>query len=152
MGPGSLSFEGTGNPGHEFIPKKKGTDPMSIDIVYETEVLGRSVSVSSRRTDSAELVRQARQDRAEIVGSFLGELFGDAILKVGAGLKKLAYTVEGWRQRRATFGELTALDDRLLADIGIQRADIPTITDPSGHRRSFGGRVTPSSGIMSRIA
>lgn len=125
---------------------------MSIDIIYETEVLGRSVSVSSRRTDSAELVRRARQDRAEIVSAFLGELFGKATLKVGSGLKKLAYTVEGWRQRQATFGELNALDDRLLADIGIQRADIATISDASGYRRTFGGRATPSSGIISRAA
>jgi uncharacterized protein YjiS (DUF1127 family) len=33
----------------------------------------------------------------------------------------------GWQQRRRAYGELTALDDRLPADIGLRRADIPAI-------------------------
>jgi uncharacterized protein YjiS (DUF1127 family) len=123
---------------------------MSIDIIYETEILGRSVSVNSRRTDSAELVRRARHDRAEVIGSFVGELFGDGLQKLGAGLKKVAYVVESWRQRRATFGELNALDDRLLADIGVRRADIPTIAEASGHRRSFGARNPSSTSLLTR--
>lgn len=123
---------------------------MSIEILYETEVLGRSVSVNSRRTDSAELVRQARHDRAEVIGSFLGELFGDGLQKLGVGLKKVAYTVEAWRRRRETFGELNALDDRLLADIGVRRADIPTIAEASGHRRSIGARMPSSTGLLTR--
>jgi uncharacterized protein YjiS (DUF1127 family) len=32
-----------------------------------------------------------------------------------------------WRRRRRSYGELMALDDRLLADIGLRRTDI------SGH-------------------
>ncbi len=32
--------------------------------------------------------------------------------------------VDGWRQRRRAIAHLTALDDRLLADIGITRPDI----------------------------
>lgn len=123
---------------------------MSIDVLYETEILGRSVSVASRRTDTAELVRQARHDRAEVVGSFLGELLADGIQTLGATVKKAAYAVESWRQRRATFGELTALDDRLLADIGVRRSDIPSIAEASGHRRAIGGRVISSAGMLSR--
>ena len=123
---------------------------MSIDVLYETEILGRFVSVASRRTDTAELVRQARHDRAEVVGSFLGELLADGFQALGTALKSAAYTVESWRQRRATFGELTALDDRLLADIGVRRADIPTIAEASGHRRAVGGRVTSEAGMLSR--
>jgi uncharacterized protein YjiS (DUF1127 family) len=123
---------------------------MSIDIIYETEILGRSVSVNSRRTDSAELIRQARHGRAEVIGSFVGELVGDGIQKLGAGLKKVAYIVESWRQRRATFGELNALDDRLLSDIGILRADIPTIAEASGHRRSIGARMPSSTSLLTR--
>ena len=123
---------------------------MSIDIIYETEILGRSVSVNSRRIDSAELIRQARHGRAEVIGSFVGELVGDGIQKLGAGLKKVAYVVESWRQRRATFGELNALDDRLLADIGVRRADIPTIAEASGHRRSIGARASSSTSLLTR--
>jgi uncharacterized protein YjiS (DUF1127 family) len=32
-----------------------------------------------------------------------------------------------WWQRRRLYGELTALDDPLLADIGLRRTDIPAI-------------------------
>ncbi len=32
-----------------------------------------------------------------------------------------------WRRRRRSYGELMALDDRLLADIGLRRTDIPAI-------------------------
>ena len=123
---------------------------MSIDIIYETEILGRSVSVNSRRIDSAELIRQARHGRAEVIGSFVGELVGDGIQKLGAGLKKVAYIVESWRQRQATFGELSALDDRLLSGIGILRADIPTIAEASGHRRSIGARMPSSTSLLTR--
>jgi uncharacterized protein YjiS (DUF1127 family) len=117
---------------------------MSLDMIYETEVLGRSVSVSSRRTDTAELVRQARQDRAEIVGSAIGDL-------LGKGLKKVAYSLEAWRQRRATYSELNALDDRLLADLGIQRADIPAIAEGTAHRPIMGGRMN-AGGNLRRAA
>ena len=42
-----------------------------------------------------------------------------------SGLHKMwdAYTV--WRRRQAAYEELSSLDDRSLADIGITRADIP---------------------------
>jgi uncharacterized protein YjiS (DUF1127 family) len=33
----------------------------------------------------------------------------------------------GWLRRRRTFEELTRLDDRLLADIGVTRSDIAGI-------------------------
>jgi uncharacterized protein YjiS (DUF1127 family) len=120
---------------------------MSIDVIYETEVLGRSVSVSSRRTDLAQMELRARQERAEIVGSFLGDLIGEGLLKTGPGLKKVAYAIEAWRQRRATYGELSALDDRLLADLGIQRADIPAIAEGAAHRPIMGGRMKPSTNL-----
>ncbi len=34
---------------------------MALEMIYETEVLGRSVSAANRRTDLAQMVRQARQ-------------------------------------------------------------------------------------------
>jgi uncharacterized protein YjiS (DUF1127 family) len=33
----------------------------------------------------------------------------------------------GWRRRQRAYGELMALDDRSLADIGIHRSEIPAI-------------------------
>ena len=124
---------------------------MALEMMYETEVLGRSVSAANRRTDLAQVVRQARQDQAYALGSFLGEKVGDALLLIGRGLKKVAYAVESWRQRRATYGELTSLDDRLLSDIGIQRGDIPAIAEAAGHRRIVGGRVTPVDSLTRAV-
>jgi len=42
----------------------------------------------------------------------------------------------GWWQRRRAYGELTALDDRLLADIGLRRTDIPAIFHTKVRRES----------------
>jgi len=33
----------------------------------------------------------------------------------------------GWQQRRRALGELMALDDHMLADVGLRRADVPAI-------------------------
>jgi uncharacterized protein YjiS (DUF1127 family) len=117
---------------------------MSLDVIYETEVLGRSVRISSRRTDRTLMELHARQARAEAVGRYAGDLLGDVTLTLGKGLKAVAYAIEGWRQRRPTYGELSALDDRLLADIGIQRADIPAIAEGAAHKPLTGGRVSPA--------
>jgi uncharacterized protein YjiS (DUF1127 family) len=42
-----------------------------------------------------------------------------------SGLRHLQHSYQGWRRRQAAYDELSALDDRSLADIGITRADIP---------------------------
>jgi uncharacterized protein YjiS (DUF1127 family) len=42
----------------------------------------------------------------------------------------------GWQQRRRVCGELMALDDRLLADIGLRRTDIPAIFHERVRRES----------------
>jgi len=36
---------------------------------------------------------------------------------------------ENWRARERAFRELSSLDDRSLADIGLARADIPFVLD-----------------------
>jgi uncharacterized protein YjiS (DUF1127 family) len=48
----------------------------------------------------------------------------------------------GSRQRRRAFSELIALDDRLLADIGLRRTDIPAIFQKHLDRQ---GTDTPSA-------
>ncbi|HLI20717.1 MAG TPA: DUF1127 domain-containing protein [Stellaceae bacterium] len=42
-----------------------------------------------------------------------------------SGLQHLQASYASWRRRQAAYEELSALDDRSLADIGITRADIP---------------------------
>lgn len=122
---------------------------MSLDIIHETEVLGRSVRISSRRTDTALIEAEARRDRAEVIGRFAGNFLGDIALTLGKGLKAVAYAVEGWRQRRTTYGELNALDDRMLADIGIQRADIEAVAEGAAHGPLTRGRVRPARELSS---
>jgi uncharacterized protein YjiS (DUF1127 family) len=36
---------------------------------------------------------------------------------------------ENWRSRERAFRELSSLDDRALADIGLSRSDIPFVLD-----------------------
>jgi uncharacterized protein YjiS (DUF1127 family) len=43
--------------------------------------------------------------------------------------------IAAWNNRRATRNELLALDDRMLLDIGLSRADVVGYhADPRGHR------------------
>ena len=42
-----------------------------------------------------------------------------------SGLQHLQAAYQDWRRRQVAYDELSALDDRSLADIGITRADIP---------------------------
>jgi uncharacterized protein YjiS (DUF1127 family) len=42
-----------------------------------------------------------------------------------SGLHNAKNAYVGWRRRQAAYEELSSLDDRSLADIGITRSDIP---------------------------
>jgi uncharacterized protein YjiS (DUF1127 family) len=42
-----------------------------------------------------------------------------------SSLQHLRSAYADWRRRQAAYDELSALDDRSLADIGITRSDIP---------------------------
>ena len=47
-----------------------------------------------------------------------------------------------WRQRQRAYGELAALDDRSLADIGIRRSQIPAVVE--GFHDASGGDHAPA--------
>lgn len=55
----------------------------------------------------------------------------DGFGAIGAGLKTLFARIKGWNERRATALELEALDDRILADIGLTRGEISQVA--AGH-------------------
>ena len=42
-------------------------------------------------------------------------------------LSGLGERFTAWRERERAFAELSALDDRTLADLGLRRADIPLV-------------------------
>lgn len=42
-----------------------------------------------------------------------------------SGLHKVKSAYADWRRRQVAYDELSSLDDRSLADIGITRSDIP---------------------------
>ena len=42
-------------------------------------------------------------------------------------LRGLGERFTAWRERERAFAELSALDDRTLADLGLRRADIPFV-------------------------
>jgi uncharacterized protein YjiS (DUF1127 family) len=52
----------------------------------------------------------------------------------------LAGRLVEWRRRERAYAELTALDDRALADIGISRAEIPFVV---------AGRVASATSTLS---
>ena len=46
-------------------------------------------------------------------------------------LARMRAALDTWLQRRAVLAELHGLSDRDLADIGLQRADLPRVFDPA---------------------
>ncbi|MGH6974875.1 MAG: DUF1127 domain-containing protein [Stellaceae bacterium] len=46
---------------------------------------------------------------------------------IGQSLRSLARRYATWRERQRAYAELASLDDRSLADIGINRAEIPYV-------------------------
>lgn len=74
--------------------------------------------------DEAERIRkQARRDRAEIIGGALIR----AVRAVFRGLGGVAQAFADAKRQHALYEELTRLTDRELRDIGINRADIPAV-------------------------
>jgi uncharacterized protein YjiS (DUF1127 family) len=57
----------------------------------------------------------------------------------------------GWRARQRAYGELMALDDRSLADIGIRRSDIPAIIE-GFHEKARGEPVEAPNPAMALSA
>jgi uncharacterized protein YjiS (DUF1127 family) len=50
-----------------------------------------------------------------------------------SGLHNAKDAYVGWRRRQAAYEELSSLDDRSLADIGITRSDIPYLFSRDVH-------------------
>jgi uncharacterized protein YjiS (DUF1127 family) len=48
----------------------------------------------------------------------------------------IAARFNAWRERERAFAELSALDDRTLADLGLRRGDIPYVVYCKAQQRS----------------
>ena len=59
---------------------------------------------------------------SEVAETRRGFAFGDVLRKIGTAFST-------WNRRRSAIQELSALSDRQLADIGLLRADIPSVVD-----------------------
>lgn len=70
-------------------------------------------NVRLEQVDRQTIEHQARVRRAEVVG----EMIGGGIARLWTGLRASL-------KRRAAVAELSALDDRMLADIGLSRSEI----------------------------
>lgn len=78
---------------------------------------------SAQPVDQMEIYHAARRMQAEE--------FAKLVRKLGRGLMSLASALampyKVWRDYQETYRELSELDDRMLADIGISRSDIPRV-------------------------
>lgn len=59
----------------------------------------------------------------------LADVLVDGVRAFSNGVNAIADRIGHWFEQRRTFAELDALDDRMLADIGIVRSDIGNIVE-----------------------
>jgi uncharacterized protein YjiS (DUF1127 family) len=81
--------------------------------VRDAAPVGAGFGSTLANVDLQAIERKARQDRAAIIGAWIGDKIGNFVLSLRAA-----------HRRRVAMAELNALDSRMLADIGITRGDI----------------------------
>lgn len=73
--------------------------------------------------DQTKIYAAARQMQAQQIAKY--------VRAIGRGIKAvftaIAAPFKVWREYQNTYNELSQLDDRMLADIGITRSDIPRV-------------------------
>jgi uncharacterized protein YjiS (DUF1127 family) len=86
---------------------------------------------SSHEYTISHFVATAQKDRAEALSRFgylaiagADRAIRDTLSAVGTGISSLASRWNDFSDRRATYLALSKLDDRLLKDIGLTRADV----------------------------
>jgi uncharacterized protein YjiS (DUF1127 family) len=92
------------------------------------QIFGRdTLSVSQERDRAADLIAEARVRQAEMIGR--------ALARAGRPLGRLFARLAEAHRARESARELSQLDDRMLSDIGICRADIGALA----HRMAESG-------------
>lgn len=82
-----------------------------------------AIQFPSQPIGNVEIYRAARRMQALEMAKL--------VMALGRGIRKVARVLFApylvWRDYQETFRELSMLDDRILADIGVSRADIPRV-------------------------
>jgi uncharacterized protein YjiS (DUF1127 family) len=99
---------------------------------FSTSQGNRPVSSLIGRGSSIDIVLDSHRLRAFYVAT----LFRAVAELLIQGIKAGAEGLSGWQNRRRARAALLALDDRLLRDIGLSRADVDTAVRLSGGQRS----------------
>ena len=124
---------------------------MRAQMQVQPERLARgSAHYEGARIDPIIYIAEARRRQARAMAEALRA--GSRALRWGlSGFAALARQLPGWlarrSERRRALGQLAQLDDRLLADIGLRRADIALavdglLADPRVRRRAPAAAVT----------
>jgi uncharacterized protein YjiS (DUF1127 family) len=90
-------------------------------------------STSPSPSESGHFGARARQQRADAAAA----MFASAFRSTTGALRSLQTRAARWEQRRATRDSLMRCSDRVLADIGIVREQIPLVAkgvDPAQHQ------------------
>jgi len=72
------------------------------------------------------LSHYSRSDRRDDAGRRSWEGAGSLAVALG---RQVRDSILRWQQRRKAIQELSRLDDRMLRDIGVRRADIPFVVE-----------------------
>jgi uncharacterized protein YjiS (DUF1127 family) len=95
----------------------------------------------TERTETMHLIARAREEQAEALGVMLRQA---GIAAAGFIGRWLVMPVVGWFQREQLRLQLSGMDDRLLADIGLQRGDIRALVN-NAHTRVVSATVSPAA-------
>ena len=87
-----------------------------------------------------------------VAGSNILSVVGYRIIAtIGDSIDRRVDAFRRWRERRTTVAALSALDDRMLKDIGVRRDDIYSVVEELGkdHPLAPVGTTRPASQIVS---
>ena len=95
------------------------------------------------RAATMRMIARARQERAEASGALLRQ----AGVAIG---RWLVMPMVAWYQREQLRLQLSGMDDRLLADVGLTRGDIPTVVK-NAHKVSAAAATPTSSATLHHL-
>jgi len=103
----------------------------------------------NERPELQDYIEQAHEARAEAMaraGYVAVAAVGRAARVAGAAVQTALQAVTGWRDKRAALRDILLLDDRMLRDIGLTRADAWAAVDGTlGSRAQDGAAPEPAA-------